>query len=84
MLDEIKTQVLKEMRKGIPPKINACQFDYEKRNDAGWRQSYGLIFCEDGTVFCWDEHENPIARMYDAPEALQEAEYVGVFEVCIC
>ena len=83
MIDEIKTQLLTEMRKGIPPKIDACIFDYEQSSD-DLTQEYGLRFYEDGLVFCWDRYENEVFESYGYydPEGKREAKSVGVFEVC--
>ena len=85
MVDVVKTQVLKEMRNGIPPKIDAWTFEYYKAGevDCFHNQYYSLKFFEDGTVICRDAHvkKDPYER-YDS--GLRESNSVGVFEVRIC
>ena len=86
--DLAKSQLLKEMRTGIPPKIDDLLFSYQKKKQIGneWEpraQSFGLRFFDDGTVCCADKHKSPEAPW--APSMLKRRLYsIGVFEVCDC
>ena len=84
MFDLVKTQVLKEMRKGVPPKIVGI-FDYYKADalECFHNQGYQLEFFDDGTVFCWEKHQKFDPYGQD-PEAVRESDSVGVFEVRVC
>ena len=74
----VRTQVLKEMRKGVAPKLDAGKYGhYEVNKHAyGRQENYVLTFYEDGTVHCLD------GFFYD-DERHADVNSVGIFEVCI-